>query len=201
MTLLTISGALALDVGIEVPTAVAASTGRDQQEILSYVNAAAVEIAGRVAWGDLTEIATVTGDGTSAAKTVHAAAMFLVEGVTVIRGSDGGFVRPLTRAEWTMTAVQGTPRYFLKEGVTISLWPYLANAATVTVPYQTKNWCSNGTDAFAADSETALFPEDVLIKGLITRWRRQKGMPYQDYEAEYEATIARYAGFDDRGRL
>jgi hypothetical protein len=41
----------------------------------------------------------------------------------------------------------------------------------------------------------------VLEKGLNAYWRRQKGMPYQDQDAEFEATILQVAGFDDRSRL
>jgi len=200
MTLLTIAEEVALDVGVSVPTIVAASTLREIQELFSFINDAGEEIARRVAWGDLTAEATITGDGTADPQTVNANLSRIAEGASVFT-SGGAIIRPLTRAEWTMTAVEGTPRYYLLEGTEIRFWPYLANAATATVRYQTKAWTSAGGVAFAADSETALFPEDVLTKGSIVRWRRQKGMPYQDQEAEYEAALSQYAEFDDRSRL
>ena len=52
-----------------------------------------------------------------------------------------------------------------------------------------------------ADTDTALIDEELLLKCLIVRWRRQKGMDYADHEAEYEAALKSYAGFDDGGRL
>ena len=114
----------------------------------------------------------------------------------------GGIVRPLTRAEWnSLTLSEGTPRYFLLEGTSIQFFPYLASADTCTASYQSKNWTSAGGEAFTSDSQTALFPEDILALGAIVRWRRQKGMPYQDQEAEYEGALEQYASYDDRGRF
>lgn len=201
MTLLTIAANIAFDVGIEEPAVVVSSTDREVEELLAFINDAGVELARRVDWGALTTSATVTGDGTTASKTVNAAAMKLTSGVTATN-SGGGIVRPLSRPEWnTLTLTEGTPRYFLLEGTSISFFPYLASADTCTVYYQTENWTDAGAASFAADTESPLFPEDILEKATIARWRRQKGMPYQDQEAEYEAALAQYADFDDRSRL
>jgi len=200
MTLLTIAQSVALDVGLEEPSVVASSTAREMQEMLSYINEAGEEIARRVAWGELTAEATITGDGTSAAQVVNANLSRIADGASVFT-SGGAIIRPLTRAEWPTSVTEGTPRYYLREGSDIIFWPYLASAATATVRYQTKAWTSATSAAFTADTQTALFSEDILAKGSIVRWRRQKGMPYQDHEAEYEAALAQYADFDDRSRL
>jgi hypothetical protein len=97
--------------------------------------------------------------------------------------------------------VAGAPRYFLLEGRIMRLWPYLATATNATVRIQSRNWCSNGTDEWIADTETSLIDENLMLKGLIARWRRQKGMPFEDYEAEYEADVADIARADDRARF
>lgn len=199
MTLLTIAQQVAKDVGIAVPDTVAARTEKELVQLVSYSNAAADEIARRVDWGQLTASTTLTGTGAAIAHSLPSGFSRLVHGVAVLSGTD--VVRPVTRAEWgALTAAEGTPRYFLLEGTTMRLWPYLASAATVTVNYQTKNWCSNGSNLWTADSETAVFPEDILTKGTIVRWRRQKRMEYVDHEAEYEAALADFAGFDNGGR-
>lgn len=201
MTLLTVANKVALDVGLDQFDIIAANTAREAQEMLSFINAAGVELSRRVDWGSLTYEATITGDGTSAEKTVNAAAMRLTGGVTV-KNSSGGIVRPLTRPEWnSLTLSEGTPRYFLLEDTAIQFFPYLASADTCTASYQSKNWTSAGAAAFTSDTQTALFPEDVLALGAIVRWRRQKGMPYQDQEAEYEGALEQYASYDDRGRF
>ena len=60
---------------------------------------------------------------------------------------------------------------------------------------------SHGSAAFTVDTQTSLIDEDLFLKGLIVRWRRQKGMSYQDEEGEYEAALQDFARMDDRGRM
>lgn len=199
MSLLTICQDLALNVGLQIPTQVI-NGERDMKEARQFCDDVGEELARRVDWGDLTATTTLTGDGTNKKHSLPATFSRLVRGVCVTVG--GVPVRPLSRPEWgNLTATEGTPRYFLLEDDGITLWPYLANGETATVIYQSNAWCSNGTAAWAADDDTSLIDENLMLKGLIARWRRQKGMPYQDEEAEYEAAIEQYAAFDDRGRV
>ncbi len=200
MTLLTIAQGLARNVGMQSPTSVVGSTMREWQEALQFANETGEELARRVDWGALNATTTLTGDGTNLTYTLPAGFFRLNRGVAVRVGTTP--VRPLSRAEWgTLTPVQGTPRYFLLEGNEITLFPFLANAATATVFYQTDRWTSAGSAAFTADDQWSLIDEDLFLKGLIARWRRQKGMPYQDEEAEYEAALQDFANFDDRSRF
>lgn len=200
MSLLTIAQGLAKNVGMQSPSIVVASTGREWAEALQFANETGEELARRVDWGALQASTTLTGDGTNLTHALPAGISRLGRGVTVKSGTTA--LRPLSRAEWnTLTPVVGTPRYFLLEGDEITLWPFLANLATVSVSYQSKNWTSAGGAAFTADDQTSLIDEDLFLKGLIVRWRRQKGMAYQDEEAEYEAALQDFAGFDDRSRF
>ncbi len=198
MSLLTICQGLALNVGLQSPSQVI-NGGREMDEARQFCNEVGEELARRVDWGDLTSTTTLTGDGTDKKHTLPSTFSRLSKGACVT--ASGNTVRPLTRAEWnTLTATEGTPRYFLLEDTGITLWPYLANSATATATFQTQAWCSNGTNTWVADDDTSLIDEDLMLKGLIARWRRQKGMPYQDEEAEYEAALEQFAMFDDRGR-
>lgn len=201
MTLLTIAKDVAKDVGLADPSQVVGSSDRSMIELLSFANATGEELARRVDWAQLSASTTLTGDGTNKQHALPSGFSRLVSGVAIV-GSAGGIVRPLTRAEWgTLTAAEGVPRYFLLEEDTVTLWPYLANAATATAYYQTKFWCSNGTAAWSVDDQTSLIDESLFTKGLIVRWRRQKGMDYADQEAEYEAALMDHARFNDRGRI
>lgn len=200
MTLLTIAAEIAKSVELEVPSAVVSNSDREWIEVLKVTEQAAEEIVRRVQWGQLTASTTLTGDGTNLTFTLPSGFSRIVRGVGVT--ASGGTVRPLTRAEWQgLTAAEGTPRYFLLEEDQITLFPYLASAATATVYYQTKNWCSSGGTTWAADTDTALIDEGLLAKGSVVRWRRQKGMDYADWEAEYEAALQDFAAFNDRSRL
>lgn len=200
MTLLTIAQGLARNVGMQVPTSVVGSTMREWQEALQFANETGEELARRVDWGALQANHTLTGDGTNLTFTMPAGFSRFSKGIAIRAGTD--IVRPLSRAEWnSLTPVQGTPRYFLAEGNEVTLWPFLANAAIASASYQSENWTLNGASAFTADDQSSLIDEDLFLKGLIVRWRRQKGMPYQDEEAEYEAALQDYASFNDRSRF
>ena len=201
MSLLTICEALALDVGLEVPDVVVSSSNREWNEALSMANAVGEELARRVDWPQLQTVTTVTGTGADDNLDLPADFSRMSMGAGVI--GVGGIVRKLTRGEWnSLTATEGTPRYYIIDvsdtpatyEAAIRLWPYLANAATVSVAYQSEDWCNAG-DAFSADTDYSLIDEDLFAKALMVRWRRQKGMDYADHEAEYEAALAQFADF------
>lgn len=199
MSLLTVCEALALNVGMQKPTSVIGSAEREHEEMLQFAHEAGEELARRVDWGELTKIATITGDGAQGVTAFPADFSRMVRHNGVRVGA--ATVRPLNRAEWnTLEQVEGTPRYYLLEDGEISLWPYLATGSTATAYYQSKEWTSVG-EAFTADTDTSLINEDLLTKGLIARWRRQKGMDYADQEAEYEAALADHAQFDGSARV
>lgn len=200
MTLLTICNKLAENVGLQETTAVISSAKREWVEAVAMSNMVGDELARRVDFGAMRNSATLTGDGTN--KTFDLGSDFsrIIPGIGVTYGS--GIIRPLTGAEWaSLYPVAGSPRYFMLEGRNITLWPYLGDELTVAVRYQSRNWCANNSNTWAADSDESLIDENLMIKGLIVRWRRQKGMDYLDYEAEYEADLADIARFDDRSRL
>lgn len=199
MTLLSIVQGLAKNVGVQVPSQVIGSSAREMVESLQFVHETGEELARRVDWGQLQQSATLTGDGTNKIHALPSGFSRLNAGISV---RAPGIVRPLSRAEWSaLTPVQGSPRYFLLEGAEITLWPYLANAATATAQYQSKNWTSAGGAAFTADDQSSLIDEALFLKALIVRWRRQKGMDFADFEAEFEAALADLAKFNDRARF
>lgn len=200
MTLLTIAAELAKNVGLEVPDVIVSSPDREWAEALQFANETGEELARRVDWGVLQESATLTGTGAAVAHALPADFSRLNQGIAITT-SGGAIIRPLTRAEWSnLTMTEGTPRYFLLEQNTVQFWPYLANAATATAQFQSKEWCSAG-QAFMADTDTSLIDEKLFAKGLIVRWRRQKGMDVADFEAEFEQALADFARFDDRSRM
>lgn len=199
MSALSIVQDLTKNIGQEVPLMVFASSERDNLEMANMLNQVGEEVARRVDWGPLQFETTLTGNGTNQTFTLPADFDRLCRGAAVLTGTTA--LRALTQAEWgTLTPTEGTPRYFLLEGITITLWPYLANGQTVTARYQSRNWSSTGA-TFTADGDTGLVSEDLLLKGLIARWRRSKGLPFQDFEAEFEAALSDKANFDSRSRV
>ena len=207
-TLLQLATEVAVDVGLKVPSAVAAatdSTDRTMVEMKQIIDQTGEEIARRVDWASLRSSTTVTGTGAAVALNLPTAYDRMIAGNAVTVG--GVTVRGgLSPDEFlSLSATAGTPRFYLVSGPvgakTIQFWPYLANAVTASINFQSRMWNSNGPAAtFTTDSDTSYFPDAVFSKGAIARWRKQKGMDFQDYEAEFETVLKQYANFDDNAR-
>jgi hypothetical protein len=201
MTLLTIVQALARNVGVAVPESVVTSPRREMIEALQMANDAGEELARRVDWGVLNQAVTLIAPGLivppppGVGLDLGPSFSRMAQGIAVRFGT--AIVRPLARAEWNgLTPVEGVPRYFLLDGTVMEFWPALAPGESVSVSFQSKEWTSSGA-SFMADDDTSKIDEALLTKALIVRWRRQKGMDYADYEAEYEAALQEFAQFDD----
>lgn len=200
MTILEIIKAMAPEVSIEVPSAAVANPDREMVEAVHFATMACEEIERRGDWGRLQTTYTLTGDGTAQTFSLPDDFSRLQAGNAIIY--QGHPVRGgLSADEWnSLTFVEGTPRFFRLIGNAIELWPFLALGETATVKYLSKNWNSNGSAVWSTDSDVAVFPGTLILKGAIWRWRRQKAMDYQDHQAEYEAALKDFAGFDDRSR-
>lgn len=200
MTLLTIAQDVARNTALDVPSTASGSTAREIVNVVQFVNDTGLELARRVDWGALRATTTVTGNGTNANFTLPAYYSRPIKGGAVLVGGVG-LRGGLSPDEWAaLTPVEGTPRFYRLRGSSISFYPFLANAATATVNYQSTAWASNGTDRLLLDAETSLIPEDLLVKGAIWRQRRHVGQDFADQIAEYEAALADYATYDARDR-
>jgi len=49
---------------------------------------------------------------------------------------------------------------------------------------------------FTADTDTCLFPDNLLLSGLNWRWRLEKGLSYAEAFRDYEAKVADFNGHD-----
>jgi hypothetical protein len=200
MSLLTIVQDVARNTAIGIPATASGSTEREIVNVVQFVNDTGLELARRVDWGALRATTTVTGNGTNANFILPAYYSRPIKGGAVLVGGVG-LRGGLSPDEWAaLTPVEGTPRFYRLIGSSISFYPFLANAATATVNYQSTAWASNGTDRLQLDAETSLIPEDLLVKGAIWRQRRHVGQDFSDQVAEYEAALADYADYDARDR-
>lgn len=196
MSLLSIARSIAINAGIAIPTEVLSSAGADAQKIVQFSQEAGEEIARRVDWGALQKTATIPGTGSNDNFSLPADFARLVPGNSVTIG--GMPIRVgISADEWnSLTAISGTPRYARLIGSSISFYPYPILDASITVSYQSKNWCNGGT-MWAGDTDVGFFPEVLIEQGAKWRWRRQMGQDYQDQLAEFESTLAAYAKDDD----
>lgn len=93
---------------------------------------------------------------------------------------------------------------------TISLYPTLSAGAPggfsdgVVVSYISTRWTVNEfgaySDVFDDPNEDTIFPRRILELGIVWRFRRRKGLPFEDVLAEYESWIAVKAN-ENRGNM
>lgn len=101
----------------------------------------------------------------------------------------------------------GTYRYYRVKGYdgnfTIDFFQNPTSSVSITVSYVSKNWMatSGGTAGsdFTDETDVLLMPRRAVELGTIWRYRRDKGLPYEDVMNEYEAYLARLAN-DSRKR-
>ncbi len=102
---------------------------------------------------------------------------------------------------WTHLAEIGTAggsRYYRIKGYegnfTIDFYKNPTSSDSITVSYVSNVWMiTSGAvegSAFTAATDIALYPRRILELGIVWRFRKRKGLPYQDVLAEYEAWIA-----------
>lgn len=201
MTILEIIAAVCKNVGLPVPASAVANTERRYVELVQFAKEAADEIARRADWSALRSTATITGTGTNDNFALPSGFGRLTLGSAVSIGGvplRGG----ISQDEWfALTPITGTPRYFRVNGTSsISFYPYPAAAASISVSYVTKNWCSNGTANWTDDANTPLIPDELVTKGTIWRFKRKSGQDFSDYLAEFEAILTDLAGTDMQDR-
>lgn len=201
MSLSDIARAVAINCSLQVPSAVVSSDDPDTIKIQQFAKEAADEIARRVDWGELRMRTGVIGTGANDDLLINSDFSRLTRGLSVTY--NGAPVRGgVSPDEWaSLSPVEGAPRYFRLIGERISFYPFLPTDEQAVIVWQTRNWCDNGTANWQADTDSPLFPENLVTKGALWRMKRHLGLDYQDYVAEFEAALADYASFDDGMRL
>ena len=191
MSLITATNEVADLVSLDRFSSVAGSGGDDAKTMLAIAQQAGEEIAHRVDWNKLVKQANISAVPYTLPEDYHRP----VPGSLIVTAL-GVFVRPVTNSgEWSVLARVGStqPYYYRTEG-TIDVVPTSA-AAGATLNYVSGNFVAkvSGTDytgTFASDDDTPVFTEDLLVKNMVWRWKRQKGLDYTDDLSEFEAILA-----------
>lgn len=111
-----------------------------------------------------------------------------------VRTATGSFFRPITNSsQWAViaAAAPAQPYFFIRDNQLL-LSPASAGPGAI-VDYVSRNWVLGDPfeerDTLKADDDRPLFAERLLAKGIVWRWKRQKGLPYDDSLAEFEADL------------
>ncbi|OHV77973.1 hypothetical protein [Ensifer sp. LCM 4579] len=189
MTLLTVVNAACDIVSLDRFDSVYGTNDPNAQTMVALAQEAGGEIARRADWRRLVKSLAVS----ASPELLPSDYQRLAPGGAV-RSADGGCIRLVTNdAQWAVVAAVGSEALYCHLRGKEMLFSPAAAAAGATIDYLSKNWVLGDPyeerDLFRADDDTMLFPERLLAKGLIWRWKRQKGLPFEDHLAEFEAEL------------
>ncbi|MBN8945224.1 MAG: hypothetical protein J0H01_37320 [Rhizobiales bacterium] len=202
MSLLTICQNAATLMNLPSITSVITSAARTPQEFQVLAIQTGQELVRRHDWGGLIRTAAL---GTLPA-TVPGDFERLTQGSPVRLGTQP--IRgALSDAEMNLKrgALPASPPRFMLRGRDLEVAP--VPAATVTLEYVSSYWIRSADAtpvfraAFVADSDISVIPEDIILQGLIWRWKRQKGLAYQDELDQFEQAVDYRARADRALRL
>lgn len=163
--------------------------------MLAIANEAGQEIARRADWQAMLQTANIVSSPSSLPVDFQR-----VASAGAVRAADGSPIRPVIDAgQWAMiqTTSSSMGFYFVRGN---QIWFSPASAAVGAVfDYFSRNWAMNAStpiEVLNADDNTTIFPERLLVKNMIWRWKRQKGLAYDDNLAEFEADLAQEIAAD-----
>lgn len=196
MTLITAVNEVCDVVSLDQFESVYGADDANAQTMIAMAKEAGDEIARRVDWSSMLKTANPDFSPFELPEDFQR----LIPGGAV-RTVTGTFCRAITAgSQWSVIAASASVQpFFFVRGETMLFAPVDA-APGATVEYVSKNWIIGDPyeerDTFQADDDKTAFPERLLVKGIIWRWKRQKGLPYEDNLAEFEADLAQEINAD-----
>ncbi len=178
-----------LEVGLDKTTPQLSDADYEINQILNFMNAAGDDIIRRAEWSRLYKQWTVLNNVNEASLPTDFLKMVQSGAVKAIEGSGPTLCRSVSSPQqWEMLQIKESNQrfYHLSQGK-IMFSPQLP-ATGASVRYVSKNWVVSKSEITSNDDEI-LIPERLVVKGAIWRWKRQKGLPFEDVLAEFEADL------------
>ena len=208
MTLLTICQDAAKIIGITAPDAVTSSTDTSVIQLEACANQEGRAQVQRYNW----EVLIKEGSHTTLAAESQGTMVSIASDFGRFsnntmwnRTTDRTYYGPLTGSEWQrILAVVGggITNYFRIRGGLLLMHPTPTAGQSVKFEYLSKNWVdtSGGStanaDKFTGDSQTTVLEEELVILGVVWRFLKIKGLPFQQQFMEYQSRIEEYSGHD-----
>ena len=208
MTLLTICQDAAKLIGITAPDAVPSSTDTSTIQLEAVTNQEGRAQVQKYAW----QVLIQEGSHTTLAAESQGAMSSIATGFGRFsnqtlwnRTTDRRYYGPITAAQWQriLAVVSGgITNYFRIRGGNLLMHPTPTAGESVKFEYVSKNWVdtSGGTtanaDKFTADAQTTVLEEELVVLGVVWRFLKLKGLPYDQQFIDYQNRVAEYSNHD-----
>lgn len=200
MSLLTLVQRFCKRTSIDSPSTVMGSTDPQVLQILALLEEEGTDLSGRGAWERLTHEATHTTVATvsQGAMTSIATNNFrYIVNNTFWDRTENLPVGVIDGQDWQAIKGFGTtnPRYQVRlRGGNLLADPTPTAGNTWAFEYVSWNWIldddgSTEKQYFTEDADTMLIPEPILLAGLRWRWKKEKGLDYEEDFNTYEKMV------------
>ena len=205
MTLLTICQDAAKIIGITSPSTVTASTDTSVIQLEAVANQEGRGLVQTYRWEALiNEASHTTIAAESQGTMVSIAADFgrFSNNTMWNRTTNRKYYGPITGAQWQRikAIVRGNiTNYFRIRGGLLLRNPTPTVGQSVNFEYVSKNWVdeSGGTtadaDKFTGDAQTSVIDEELITRGVVWRFLKLKGLPFDQQYIEYQTRLAEYS--------
>jgi putative hemolysin len=198
MTIATILDDLLPEIGLDKTSPNIADGSFEMDQILALMNAAGEDISRRAEWSKLYATQTVAGSLSTVALAGDFQRMASTGAVRVNTAAYSPIRVVVAPETWDfLSTAASSQTYCHIRGGNLLFSPTLdANGALVT--YLSTYWVGGTATKITANTDTLQFPEHLMTRAVVWRWKRQMGLPYDDQIAEFEADLAQ-AIKSDRG--
>ena len=201
MTLLTICQDAANEIGVPSPSTVVGSTDTTNIQLLAAANREGKNLVAGYDWQTLIKEeahTTLAAESQGDMSTIATDFLRFSNDTMWNRTTDRKYYGPLNNAQWQRlkaSVSSGITNYFRIRGNALLFHPAPPAGESVFFEYIGKNWViTSGSTAnatsFAADANTTVLDEDLITLGVIWRFLKQKGLPYDNQFQEYRLKLS-----------
>lgn len=207
MTLLTLVQQVSNEIGLAQPSQVVGSADTTVRQLLALAQREGRELSRRYDWTPLQTEYTFTLANGVPAYAFPADFDRLINRTEWDRLNKWELYGPLSPQEWQwrksgITVTSPRRRFRVKGSSSTMLYidptPGAGDVgATMVFEYISANWCKSagsvGQSAWAADTDTGILVEDLMVMGIKWRFLNAKGMAYDEAFREYQYACDRTA--------
>jgi hypothetical protein len=183
-------------------TVVVSSTDQNVRTLLAVANEEGKDLMKRYPWQALTKEHTFTATAaavqTDGIPADIGSPMRFVTGTFFNRTNHRRVTGPLTAEEWqaqlALTANLLTDSFRVRGG-SMLITPTPAGTETYAYEYVSAYWVDTDDDgdgdanAWDADDDVGMLSEDIMLLGIVWRWRKAKGLDYAEDFNTYEMAV------------
>lgn len=208
MSFLTLIQNACRPLGLAVPVAVMSSTDALIVRLVGIANEEGQDLIRRYDWQAVTKEATFTtvaaeSQGTIADITGETDFNYMITETFWNRDLRRPVFGPVSDQQWEQLKAQQINgpwnQYIIRENE-ILFFPVPAAGQTCAFKWVRKSFCRSASGTYqtswAADSDVGVLDEDIMVRGIVWRWKQALGMEYAEDFNKYEAMVNDAMGRD-----